>query len=132
MLKKASRLTRPTLAGISPTRPESAKTASSPRDAPSPKQGRSERRSEEVQTALRVGRSPLRWVLANEEAPTVVPTSEKLLLTVEGLSDARTLPGKKRVSARRGWVGEMSDFFSIRLELVERLILQDSERFRCV
>ena len=85
-----------------------------------------------MQTALRVGRSPLRWVLANEEAPTVFPTSEKLLLTVEGLSDARTLPGEKRVSARRGWVGEMSDFFSIRLELVERLILQDSERFRCV
>ena len=85
-----------------------------------------------MQTAFRVGRSPLRWVLANEEAPTVFPTSEKPLLTVEGLSDARPLPGKKRVSARRGWVGEMSDFFSIRLELVERLILQDSERFRCV
>jgi hypothetical protein len=28
-------------------------------------QGRSERRGEEVQTALRVGRSPLEWILAN-------------------------------------------------------------------
>jgi len=41
MLKKASLLTRPTLAVISPSRPESAKTASSPMDAPCPKQGRS-------------------------------------------------------------------------------------------
>ncbi len=36
-------LTRPTLATISPSRPESTKTASPPRDAPCPKQGRSER-----------------------------------------------------------------------------------------
>ena len=43
MLKKASFLTRPTPAATSPARPESAKTASSPRDAPFPKQGRSER-----------------------------------------------------------------------------------------
>ena len=28
-------------------------------------QGRSERRGEEVRTALRVGRSPLQWALAN-------------------------------------------------------------------
>jgi hypothetical protein len=42
MLKKARLLTRPTLADTSPARPESAKTASSPKDAPSPKQGRSE------------------------------------------------------------------------------------------
>jgi hypothetical protein len=28
-------------------------------------QGRSERRGEEVRTALRVGRSPLEWILAN-------------------------------------------------------------------
>ena len=41
MLKKASLLTHPTLATISPSRPESAKTASSPWDAPYPKQGRS-------------------------------------------------------------------------------------------
>jgi hypothetical protein len=39
MLKKARLLTRPTLAATSPARPESAKTASSPRDAPCPKQG---------------------------------------------------------------------------------------------
>ena len=41
MLKKARLLTRPTLAATSPARPDSAKTASSPRDAPYPKQGRS-------------------------------------------------------------------------------------------
>ena len=33
-------LTRPTLAATSPAHPESAKTASLPRDAPCPKQGR--------------------------------------------------------------------------------------------
>ena len=38
-------------------------------------QGRSERGGEEVQTALRVGRSPLEWILANGRAPTVFPTS---------------------------------------------------------
>ena len=32
---------------------------------------------------------------------------------VEGLNDARTLHGKRRVSARRGRAGEKSDFFSI-------------------
>jgi len=53
-------------------------------------QGRSERRGEEVQTALRVGRSPVRWVLANGKAPTVFAISEKFLLNVEPLSDART------------------------------------------
>ena len=42
MLKQARLLTRPTLATTSPARPESAKTASLPRDAPCPKQGRSE------------------------------------------------------------------------------------------
>src|SRR6266850_4981682 len=42
MLKKARLLTRPTMAATSLARPESAKTASSPRDAPCPKQGRSE------------------------------------------------------------------------------------------
>jgi len=40
-------------------------------------QSRSERRGEEVQTALRVGRSPVEeWILANGKAPTVLPTSE--------------------------------------------------------
>jgi hypothetical protein len=43
MLKKARLLTHPSLAATSPARPESAKTASSPRNAPCPKQGRSER-----------------------------------------------------------------------------------------
>jgi len=34
---------------------------------------------------------------------------------VEDLDDARTPHGKRRVSARRGWAGEKSDFFSILL-----------------
>ena len=78
-------------------------------------QGRSERRGEEVHTALRVGRSPLVWILANGKAPTAFPTSEKLLLKVEPLSDARTKFGERRVLARRGREGEKSDFFSILL-----------------
>jgi hypothetical protein len=80
-------------------------------------QGRSERRGEEVQTALRVGRSPLKWILANGKAPTVLPTSEELL-HVEPLSDVRTPYGKGRVSARRGWAGEKSGFFSILPEVI--------------
>jgi len=50
MLKKFRLLTRPTLAR---------------RDAPCSKQGHSERRGEEVQTALCVCRSPIGWILAN-------------------------------------------------------------------
>jgi hypothetical protein len=33
----------------------------------------------------------------------------------EGLNDARTTHGKRRVSARWGWAGKKSDFFSILL-----------------
>jgi hypothetical protein len=54
-------------------------------------QGHSERRGEEVQTALRVGRSPLEWILANGKAPAALPISENLIWYVEGLNDARTL-----------------------------------------
>ena len=62
MLKKARRLTRPT-----PAR----------QDAPFRGQGRSERRGEEVRTALRVGRSPGAWILANGKTPPVIPRSER-------------------------------------------------------
>jgi hypothetical protein len=64
-------------------------------------QGRSERRGEEVHTALRVGRSPLEWILANGESLPALPTSEKPLLNVEPLSEART---------------KLGDFFSILLD----------------
>ena len=47
-------------------------------------------KGEEVQTALRVGRSPLQWVLANGKTPPVLPTSDELVFNVEGLNDART------------------------------------------
>jgi len=60
MLKKATVLTRPTLAR---------------RDAPFHWQGCSERSGEEVRAALRVGRSPLHCVLANGKAPPAFPTS---------------------------------------------------------
>ncbi len=56
-------LTRPTLAATSPARPESAKAASLPMDAPCPRQGRSERRGESYFVPyvepLRVERTPL-------------------------------------------------------------------------
>ena len=66
------------------TRPTPAR-----QDAPLHKQGRSERRGEEVHTARRVGRSPLEWILANGKTPTTFPISEKLLFNVEPLSEAR-------------------------------------------
>ena len=87
MLKNARLLTRPT-----PAR----------QDAPFRGQCRRERRGEEVQTALRVGRVSLQWILANGKVPPVLPTSEKFLLNVEPLSDART---------------PLVDFFSILLSL---------------
>jgi len=34
---------------------------------------------------------------------------------VEDLSDARTMHGSRRVSARQGWEGEKGDFFSVLL-----------------
>ena len=65
-------------------------------------QGRSERGPEEVQTALRVGRSPLQKVLANGKSPTVLPISEGLLLNVEYLSEVRTtLAGFFNILTRR-------------------------------
>ena len=53
-------------------------------------QGRSQRRPEEVQTALRVGRSPLEWILANGKTPSAISISLNLLRYVEDLNDART------------------------------------------
>jgi len=41
--------------------------------------------------------------------------ASRLRSYVDPLSDAGTLTGKRRVMARRGWVGEKSDFFSILL-----------------
>ncbi len=69
-------------------------------------QGHSERRSEEVQTALRVGRSPVQWILANGKTHPVLPTSENLNRYVESLSEART---------------KLADFFSILLEVYPEL-----------
>jgi hypothetical protein len=37
---------------------------------------------------------------------------------VEGLNDARTPPGERRVSARLGLAGEKSDFFSLLLNML--------------
>ena len=94
-------------------------------------QGRSERRCEEVHTALRVGRSPLEWILANGKSPPALLSSEKPLLNVEPLSDART---------------KLTDFFSILLaapdstgkpadhatgDVVDMTVAQISQRFCC-
>jgi hypothetical protein len=53
-------------------------------------QGHGKRRGEEVCTALRVGRSPFEWILANGKAPPVIPISEAFLGSVEPLSEAKT------------------------------------------
>ena len=48
-------------------------------------------KGEEAQTALRVGRSPLEWILAKGKAPPVLPTFENYPRYVEGLNDSRML-----------------------------------------
>src|SRR5205823_12480063 len=48
--------------------------------------------------------------------PQRVKTGAYPLGYVEDLNDARTMHGKRRVSARRGRAGEKGDFFSILLE----------------
>ena len=95
MLKKARLLTRPT-----PVR----------RDAPCREQGR--RRVETGGGTDRTSwdRSPVQWILANGKTPPALPTSENLNQYVEDFDEPRTMHGKRRVSARRGWAGEKSDF----------------------
>jgi hypothetical protein len=62
------------------------------------------------QTNISAGCSkrPFSKAAASEEA-------RRTLRYVEPLSDARSLQGKRRVSARLGWAGEKSDFFNILL-----------------
>ncbi len=86
--QKAGLLTRPTPAASSHSRPEPAKTGLLPKDAPFRRQGRSERRGEEVRTALR-------GAVHSSSA------SDFRTTLVEPLRDART---------------PLVDFFSILLE----------------
>jgi hypothetical protein len=39
--------------------------------------------------------------------------TKRMLQYVELLNDARTMPGERRVLARKGWAGEKNGFFSI-------------------
>jgi hypothetical protein len=82
MRNKARLLTCPTLEVISLSRLESTKTAPSPWDTLYPKQGRSKQRGNELQTTLRVERSPIEWVLAIEETPSVIRVSDRPSLTI--------------------------------------------------
>ena len=52
----------------------------------------------------------------------MIPTSE----TREGLNDARTRHGNRRVSARQGREGEKGDFFSSLLGWEERAPTEDA------
>jgi hypothetical protein len=56
-----------------------------------------------------------RMDLGERISPASVSDLRKVLFNVEPLSDARPTPGERRVSARQGWAGEKSDFFSILL-----------------
>jgi hypothetical protein len=66
MLKNANLLTRPTPADISPTRPESTKTDSLPRDAPFRRQGRSKQRTIALQACS---------LSSTEDGPDEFPTA---------------------------------------------------------
>ena len=59
----------------------------------------------EIQTAIRVDRPSLQWMAFPFCSP-------HLFLYSAGLNDASTLHGERRVSARWGWEGETSDFFT--------------------
>ena len=80
------------------------------------RQGRSERRGEEVHTALRVNRSPFVQSWRTDKIIKCFRPPERLNYYVSPLSEARTQLGAGRVSARRvGWV-EKRGFFSILLD----------------
>jgi hypothetical protein len=66
------------------------------------------------------GRSPVQWILANGKTPPALPPFEKLYRHVEDIDEPRTQPGKRRVSARRGWAGEKGGFFSTLLSPAHR------------
>jgi hypothetical protein len=53
--------------------------------------------------------------LGERKTPFGLPTYESLDWYVEPLREARAMRGKRRVSARPGWAGEKSDFFSFLL-----------------
>ena len=55
--------------------------------------------------------------------------ARRTLRYVEPLNAARTPHGEKRVSARWGWAGEKSDFFSILLDL-DLLVLDSRVKAR--
>ena len=72
-------------------------------------------------TSAGYSKRPSSKAAASEEARRILfhpptPSCQDSSITggyVEPLNDARTLHGKRRVSARRGRAGEKSDFFSI-------------------
>ena len=101
MLKEARLLNRPTPAATSPAHPESAKTASSPKDAPFRGQGRSSTADPRF-------------------------TFHASRFTAAG-GAARTLHGKSCVLAHRGWAGEKKDFFSILLDHVSEVFDRATE-----
>ncbi len=71
-----------------------------------------ELKPEEVPTALREAVRQYKWILANGKTPPVLLSSVNLNRYVEDFDEPRTKPGKRRVSARRGWAGEKGGFFS--------------------
>ena len=97
-------LTRPTLAVISPSRPESAKIVSSPWDAPVPKL-----RSRLVEI-LNGTQPPQRFGGAHRLG---APYSSHSVTRgyASGVRSPAALPGKRRALARRGWVGEKGEHF---------------------
>jgi hypothetical protein len=53
--------------------------------------------------------------LGERKDPSNIPDLVASHSYVEGLSDARTMHGKRPISARGGWAGEKGDFFNILL-----------------
>ena len=109
MLKKTRLLTRPTPAAMPPARPESAKTASWPRDAPF--RGQAAASEEARRYGLHfVGPFARAIDLGERKSPSSASDFRETL--VESLSDATCL--REALRQRQGT--PLADFFSILLE----------------
>jgi hypothetical protein len=114
--EKTTYLTSPPPAATSPASPESAKTASSPKNAPCPKQGRSQRTSDQDFREVEDLNGWADEVAAgcSKRFSSAVAASAEATRTfsVRGASNrSENKAWERRVLARQGWAGEKGSRF---------------------